>query len=277
MRLLDDLPILRRLLGVLPLILLTSPAYACEPLVPFMILFQNPVALGLFKGLRAPLWGVLLLLAIMGLKIVVFFLKSRFRSPWAVGFMILANLMTTLIGAMVAFLAAAPAFLALPCVLFLFLVFLPAVRSLKENQDLFQGNAFPKIDSPSFAATLLTLMAAISGLCFLWLPEMEVIHVPWLYWPLKIVLCAVAILLSLFIGVIYEERIIAGLYGRLKGERVSFLEPVFWSNVAGITLALTILAVPAFIERLKTEDFLIDRHHLSSGSIDIQWPPDDRG
>ena len=231
-----------RTIGILGIFLVTTQtALGCQPLIPLALLFGGPAFWSLVTGTLVA-FGVIVLV-----KCGIFLALSDFRSFWAVLFILLANVATSLVGAAAGFLFAAP-MLILPGLLFLFVLYLPAARGLKRN-------GITQVPASTISAGLVSIVFLSTLLFGL---SQGVLHQPLIYWPLKVLFCFLGVSLSLTVGVFYEEGIVAGLYKRVRTGEKRFLKPILISNLAGGLLAVSISAAIALPERLLYPNFLLD-------------------
>lgn len=216
--------------------------YANEPLVPLIMLFLAPTTLG--GAVFASLLGFILILMI---KCVVFVLKSDFKSIAAVFYVLIANVISTLVGLVVAVMFTSSDVL-FGGIIILFLVCLLPARRLKQVKHFAKNSTW-------FIAFALTLVTLITVVIFSFMIGYQ--SSPHIYWPMKIFLSTIAIVISLSISVLYEEAVIAKLYKIQKKEEKSFLTPVIWSNIVAVGIIVLIGAIIALPARLKSPDFLI--------------------
>jgi len=216
--------------------------YANEPLVPLIMLFLAPTTLG--GAVFASLLGFILILII---KCVVFILKSDFKSGAAVFYILIANIVSTFVGLVVAMMFTSSDVL-LMGIIVLFLVFLLPARRLKRIKHFAKNPIW-------FIAFVLTLVTLITVVIFSFMIGYQ--SSPHIYWPMKIFLSTLAIIISLVISVLYEESVIAKMYKTRKKEEKSFLTPVLWSNIFATGIIVLIGAIIALPARLKSPDFLI--------------------
>lgn len=216
--------------------------FANEPLIPLIMLFLAPTTLG--GAAFASLLGFILILII---KYVVFILKSDFKSGAVVFYILIANIVSTFVGLVVAMMFTSSDVL-LMGIIVLFLVFLLPARRLKRIKHFGKNSTW-------FMAFVLTLVTLITVVIFSFMIGYQAS--PHIYWPMKIFLSTIAIIISLLISVLYEEAVIAKLYKIQKKEEKSFLIPVIWSNIVAVGIIVLIGAIVALPTRLKSPDFLI--------------------
>jgi hypothetical protein len=231
-------------IAMIGFILLLAPAflYANEPLVPLIMLFLAPTTFG--GVVFASFLGFLLILLV---KCIVFILKSDFKTIRAVLYVLVANVVSTLVGTVVAMMFTSSDILFMGIIV-LFIVFLIPARRLRHYKR-FEKN------STWFIAFALTLITLITIVIFSFMIGYQAS--PHIYWPLKVILSTIAIVISLLISVLYEEAVIAKFYKLQTKEEKSFITPVLWSNIIGVGLIVLVGAIIALPARLKSPDFLI--------------------
>ena len=227
------------------LLLLPACASACEPLVPIIWAFLAPTAVGGF--IFASGVGFIVIVAI---KCAVFVWKSDFKSWSAVFYMLIANIVSTAVGIVVAVIAGNPMFI---FVIVGFLVLLVAYTPpAKRLHRLGKLSRIPEAG----ISLLLSLMTVATVFLFLFAAGVMEEGSLRLYWLLKIGASILAIGLSLFISVAYEETVISALYRRFREETRSFMTPVLWANIIALFLIMLIGAAVALPKRLASPDFL---------------------
>ncbi len=226
-------------------LIVPSSASACEPLVPLIWVFLAPTAVGGF--LFASAVGFALVVAV---KCGIFVWKSDFKSWSAVLYVLVANIVSTAVGGVVAVVAGNPILVFLVVgFLILFLAYLPVGRRVRElNRSL-------KIPTPSIALVLTGITIATSFLFGCAAGEMLADRLGF-YWILKVSASIAGIGLSLIISVVYEETVISGLYGRFQKRPKSFMNAVLWANIVAILLLTFIGAGLALPKRFASPDFL---------------------
>lgn len=222
--------------------LIPLSAYACEPLIPLLILFAPPATLGGF--LLTSVYGFLLIVAI---KCGAFIWKSDFKSLWAILYFVVANVASTVVGIVVSSMFSASMFLIIG-VFVLYAVFLLPARRLREFR---QFSTMPR-KVIAFLLTIIALMTVFLYGLMEWFMEVR-----FLYWPLKIVLSILAIGLSLIISILYEETIISELYRKFQKRPKSFMRPVIWCNILILFVVAVAGAAIALPKRLASPDFFL--------------------
>jgi hypothetical protein len=215
-------------------------AHANEPIVPIMILLAGPGPLGLF-------FGGIGFFVVVGIKIWVFFWKSDFRSPHIIWYVFFSNIISTIIGAIVAVMFTS-SYAFLPGGAILYLIFLIPARRLRQFKPFARTSSYILAFGLLFL-TYITVVAfgVMSGNY----------ATPYVYWPLKILMATLGVGISLIISVLYEEAIIAGMHKRRFKQVKSFVQPVLWGNIIALGIFMLIGAAIALPQRLRSPDFLI--------------------
>jgi hypothetical protein len=223
-------------------ILIASPAFACEPVVPFMQVMVPALALS----------GSMLVLAmavIVKSTLFAFFERrlQRLRAAWR---MFLGNVLTSFIGLLVAvMIASSPGVWLVGVPLVCFLCWLPS-RRLVNTAPL----AWLARISPVALAGVMTsdLMAS----CILFMAGRGAIetHQLALYWIVKVTAIFLALFASMTLTTVWEEWVIWRLSSR--PENIGFFTSVLRTNLYVLVLVMAIAAVLIFPKRLKSPDFL---------------------
>lgn len=220
-------------------------SFACEPVVPLVMLCSGTTILGAIA--TTSLWGLLIAVVI---KCIVFLWKSDFRKPKAIYYVTIANLYSMIPGIMIAIVFSAPALAMFGIgVAFLYLAFLIPAKHLSKYER------FEKLRPRSIAFILFAVSLATAVLWGLAMAIQDTSYVG--YWSLKIVYSIIAIGVSFLISVVCEDAIVTRLYERDYGGKKSFLEPVIWCNVVVFIVVVGIAAAIAIPERLGSPGFLI--------------------
>lgn len=232
------------LLGVS--VLLANRAWACEPVVPFMQVMVPALALS---------GSVLVLLAAVLTKSALFAVfEKRLPALRAALRMFLGNVLTSLIGLLVAVMIASSAgiwFGGVPLVCFL--CWLPSKRLVKMAPVRWLGRA-----SPAIVAGVMT--TALLGSCILFMVGRNAIetHHLALYWLVKIAAISLALFASVALTTVWEEWVIWRLSSR--PERTEFFAPVLRSTLYVVLLVMAVAAGFILPKRVKSPDFLARRH-----------------
>jgi len=217
-------------------------ALACEPVIPLAMLIAGPyVVAGSLIGL----------LAAITLKCTIFSLSERkLAGARAARLMLLANIITSIVGLFVALAVAAPAvLLALPLIYWLTLS--PA-RRLKHRV----GPRWPRWLPPWATALLLTFSLVISYVLFFWSRELA-LDAPVTYWLLKLGYVYAALAISMGLTTLWEEALVARW--AKAAATVSYFPAVLRSNLYAFLVLMLIAAVRVLPERLESANFLLIR------------------
>jgi hypothetical protein len=227
--------------------LCAAPATACEPIMPFFRAAGGPAALG------GSVVGLLLAVAV---KCAVFAaLQKRLSFARAAAFMLLGNVLTTVIGVIAAALVASTIpvwFFTLPIVWLLCLR--PAERIRRAALTSWLGRR-----SASSLAAIMVVAFAVS--CFMFVVAQGAIYTDHLavYWSIKLAAIYVALLVSIALTAFWEEWVVWRLAGGDVLDR-AFVVPAIRSNLVvffGVALYAAVLIFPS---RIKAHDFLVHRH-----------------
>ncbi len=218
------------------------PAFACEPVIPLAMLIAGPyVVAGSLIGLFAA----------VTLKCTIFSLSEpKLPRARAARLMLCANIVTSLVGLLVAAAVAAPAVLvALPLV---FWLTLSPSRRLKR----WLGARWPQWLPPWATALLLTMSLMVSYVLFL-LSLKVALDAPVAYWLLKLGYVYAALAISIGLTTLWEEALVARWAKVSVG--VSYFPSVLRSNLYTFLALLLIAAVRVLPERFETANFLLIR------------------
>ncbi|ABF43757.1 hypothetical protein Acid345_4758 [Candidatus Koribacter versatilis Ellin345] len=227
------------------MLLITQPALACEPVIPFIM--TTVPALGLHS-----LW---VLAGAVAVKCVLFTrFERRLPSGRAAWGMFVGNIYTTFLGILVAGLIGSASdliiwMIAAPIVFGL--CWLPARRLIAESR-------VPSPSSRGGAAALLTTAFFVS--CYLFLIGQVAIDTRQLvvYWIVKIAAISIALFASVSLTTIWEEWTVWRVNSRPEG--VSYFPSVLRTNLYVLILVLLVPAAINLPKRLHSPDFLTRRH-----------------
>ena len=244
---------IRYLLSLGLLLIATSPAFACEPVLPFMQVMVPALALSR---------SILVLVAAVTVKSVLFAMFEsglpRVAAAWR---MFLGNILTSFIGLLVAvMIASGPVWIVGAPLAFLF-CWMPARRLVKQAPLRWFGNR-------SAAALAAIMTAAFLASCILFMVGQEAIssHQLLLYWGLKVSAIFLALIASVGLNTIWEEWAIWRLSLRPAGR--GFFASVLRANLYVLILVMAVPAVLILPKRLKSPDFLAKRHVVNTGNAD---------
>jgi hypothetical protein len=223
---------------------LTGRALACEPVIPFMQAMMP--ALAFSRSI------VILVMAVVVKSILFSVFDCRLPRPRAAWRMFLGNVLTSLVGLLVAIMLGSGAAWIVGAPLAYLLCWLPARRLVKEAPLPWLARL-----SPALVAGIMTM--ALLASCFLFMAGQEVIttHRLTLYWILKLVAIALALFASVALTTIWEEWVIWRLSSGPVG--TNFFVSALRANLYVLMLVLAVPAVLILPKRLKSPDFLAKR------------------
>ncbi len=222
------------LLGIMP-----AACLACEPIVPMAMLYSGTTLFGTI-ALKS---GIGLLLAVV-IKCLVFYWKSDFKNIRAIGYMILANVYSTIPGILLGITFSVPML-----ILLAYPILLIPSHNMKEYKPFRRLGTFG-------SAGVLFVLLLIS--MFVFAAAMGAQEGPAAgYWGLKVLYCILAVGISFIISVVCEDRVITYLYTRKYKTQKSFLDAVLWANIAVFLVIFGIGAAIALPQRLASPNFLI--------------------
>lgn len=234
----------RYTLVIAALLLAASRAAACEPVVPFMQVMTPALAL---SGSLLVLAGAVLvksaLFAIFERRI------PRLVAAWR---MFLGNILTSLVGLLVAAMIGSGAMWLIGVPLVCLLCWLPARRLVKAAPLAWLART-----SPAALAGLMTF--ALLASCILFTLGQGAIraHQLLLYWIIKLAAIFLALLASITLTTVWEEWAIWRLSGRPEG--TEFFKSALRANLYVLVLVMAVPAALILPKRLKSPDFLAKR------------------
>jgi hypothetical protein len=221
-------------------------AWACEPVVPFMQVMVPALALS---------GSVLVLLAAVLIKSALFAVfEKRLPHLRAAVRMFIGNVLTSLVGLLVAVMIASSAGIWLVGVpLVCFVCWLPSRRLVKVAPIRWLGRT-----SPAIVAGIMT--TAPLGSCILFMAGRDALetHQLVLYWIVKLAAIFLALFASVVLTTIWEEWAIWRLSSRPEG--TDFFAPVLRATLYVVLLVMAVAAAFILPKRLKSPDFLARRH-----------------
>ena len=248
-----DISKTRYLLSLGVLLIASSAAFACEPVLPFMQVMVPALALSR---------STIVLVAAVILKSVLFAMFEsglpRLAAAWR---MFLGNVLTSFIGLLVAVMIASwPVWIVGAPLAFLF-CWMPARRLVKQAPLLWFGKR-----SPAALAAIMT--AAFLASCSLFMVGQEAIsaHQLLLYWVLKVSAIFLALIASVGLTTIWEEWAIWRLSSRPAGR--GFFASVLRANLYVLILVMAVPAALILPKRLKSPEFLAKRHVVNTDKAD---------
>lgn len=227
-------------LAVLGTLALPSTASACEPAIQLLILYAGP---GLFA------FGTLGLGVIA--KCAVFaFLERDLKRTDAFGYLFLGNVVTTVIGVLMAICLSAPV-LALAMIPMVYMLSLaPARRLIEKSGWPWAGHR----RASQLARGMVILLLASSILFVLASSALDSKRYA-LYWLLKLGYIVPGLIISIGLTALWEESVVGRMAAR-KGIDRYFLTNVVRANYLMFGLALLVMAAQTIPRRLKSEGFL---------------------
>jgi len=230
-----------RYLGAVTLFMLISPSssFGCEPIVPLVQLFGPPLLLTkslLFLGL-----AVLL-------KLIAFVYFERSISWYkAVSFMLIANILSSVIGVLAAWPVATPAAFLIGIPLVYGISLLPA----KQLTQRFKLETRARFNHRVIACFITVLYLTSVGL---WGGAEGAFKTENLgeYWVLKLAYIYIALIISMGLTIFYEEWVVSKLTKR--GQEVTpFLVSVTRANLVTMLFIMSVAAVMILPRRMGTE------------------------
>jgi len=220
-------------------------AHACEPVVPFMQAVAPTLA---FSG------SLLMLAGAVVVKSALFAVFERrlprLHAAWR---MFLGNVLTSIVGLLVAaMIGSGPIWLVgVPVVCFL--CWLPSRRLVKVAPLAWLARMRPIGLAAMMTGTLLAS-------CILFAAGQAAIgaHQLALYWAIKLVAIFLALLASVTLTTVWEEWVIWRLSSRPEGN--GFFASVLRTNLYVLVLVMAVPAVLILPKRLKSPDFLARGH-----------------
>ncbi|MFC1461922.1 hypothetical protein ACFLQR_05345 [Verrucomicrobiota bacterium] len=240
-----------RCLILLSILSIAVPAWACEPVVPLAVLYAGEFSLAIIAH------SVPFLFAVVGVKCAAFIWFSRRLLPWykAILLMVIANVVSTLIGIVASIPFAVPIFLIGIIPLVFGLSLFPARRYSRWLSDQFKNPIQPRT-----VAWIVTLMFIGSTVLF-FLATGLVEHSSrislWWYWLVKIVYVYIALLLSTGLTIYIEDGTISSLAKQTNDKQTPYLAAVARANLLALLLITIVGAIKTLPARLASPDFLI--------------------
>jgi hypothetical protein len=225
---------------------LPVPAYACEPVMPLVILFGLPII---------SLAGVVLIKALM-----FAFLEKSLPRLKAFGLMIAANLFSSLIGLALNLGASVPTLSIVAALLVIIVSILPARRFIQYNPW-----GLLKSWPPVVLAVVVGVLYFATFLLFYAAMGLLDNSMYALYWPLKFIYIMIALIISIFLTTFWEEWAVVTM-AKKDG---TVLMAALKANLIAFLIILAFLAAKTLPERIKAEHFLIQLQHPYTQSVMI--------
>lgn len=231
--------ILKFISAVLLLAIVPTGCFACEPIVPLAMLYSGTTLFGAIA-----LKSLIGLLIAVVIKCLVFYWKSDFKNVRAIGYMIFANVYSTIPGVLLGMTFSVPTM-----ILLAYPILLIPAHNMKDYKPFRRLGMF---GSAGILFALLFISLFVFG------AAMNAQEGPATgYWALKVLYCILAVGISFTISVVCEDRVISFLYTRKYKTQKSFLDPVIWANIAVFLVIFGIGAAIALPQRLASPNFLI--------------------
>jgi len=225
--------------AVLLLAIVPTGCFACEPIVPLAMLYSGTTLFGAIA-----LKSLIGLLIAVVIKCLVFYWKSDFKNVRAIGYMIFANVYSTIPGILLGMTFSVP-----------MLILLAYPIMLIPSHNMKEYKPFRRLGTFGSAAILFALLF-IS--LFVFGAAMSAQEGPATgYWALKVLYCILAVGISFTISVVCEDRVITYFYTKKYKTQKSFLDAVLWANIAVFLVIFGIGAAIALPQRLASPNFLI--------------------
>ena len=240
----------RSSIWVLGFLSLATPTLACEPILPLAQLLAGSTALGPVLLTRSLLW----LLAAIAIKCLAFTCFEK-RLSWgkAAWFMFVANIVSTIPGALIAVITASGplggVLLALP------IIFVLGWKLRQRTSRLPQSTCRLSISGgTAMIAFVLFFVASMIfyGFAQSFLENRDHAN----YWFVKLLFATLVACTGIVMSAVLEESVIAGLATKSAGH-LSFYTPVFRANYITLGAILFITAVSTIPTRLRSPGFLI--------------------
>lgn len=218
------------------------PAHACEPVVPFIYTVAP-----LF-GFSAASGSAVVLLVVVAAKSVLFaFFERRIPRIRAAALMFLGNVLTSIIGVLVASIGSGAGWIGLGIV---------AVSGWLPSRRL--AEVAPRKwfmpTSRVSAAILITGSLLASLVLFAAAQGAIYSHAMAAYWAIKLLAIFLALLASITLTTAWEEWVI---WRYSRDRSIEYFEPVLRTNLYVLLLLMTVGAAIMLPKRLKSPDFLV--------------------
>lgn len=232
-----------RFFGLVAMLTVAGRAQACEPVLPFIQVVAPTLALS----------GSMLVLAVaVVVKSALFaFFERRLPSLAAAWRMFLGNVLTSLVGVLVAGMIGSGPLWLVGVPLVWLLCWLPSRRLVKAAPLAWLSRT-----SPAVLAVIMT--SALLASCILFgVGQVAIMaHQLLLYWIMKLVAIFLALLASVTLTTVWEEWVIWRLS---RPEGAGYFVSVLRTNLYVLVLVMAVPAVLILPKRLKSPDFLAKR------------------
>ena len=240
-------------LGAVAAFAFGETANACEPILPFIKVVGGP-------GMLTSSWIVLL--AAVTLKAIIFsFSQKKLTVPNAFVLMVAGNILTTVIGVIVAALIGSGPIMFVGAFIVWPLCYLPAKRVLAVAK-------YPWLKKFSAGGWAALMAVALVVSCFLFgisslFADSNHLTV---YWIWKLAAVYTALVVSIALTSFWEEWVVWKL-SRSPVEFTGYVKPVIRANLVVLLCVMLLAAGIALPQRLKSPNFLVRLgliHHTTS-------------
>jgi hypothetical protein len=247
-------------ISLFALLVMLTPAslMACEPMVALALIFLGPLHL-------LKISAVLVISIVLAKSLLFAYYERSLSWHKAIVYMCLANLFSTLMGIVASLPFGAPSLISIAVVVAVSI--LPAKRLKQLYPTLFIAKW-----SPISIALLVAFALYVTMLLFMASQGAVTIRAYGLFWVLKLGYVYVALLISLFLTVFWEEWVIAALAQR-PTVSATLMKSVFHANLIALLLIMAIAAAIILPMRLNSPDFLVQRSSSPSKSNSIVVMP----
>lgn len=234
-----------RIIFVITTVLLaTKISYGCEPILPLAQVVGGPAYL-LFS-----FWA---LLAAVVLKSILFSQLQhnlpKFRAAW---YMVVGNLLSTVVGIGVMMVFMLPGILPATLVITWMISSIPSKRLVLVSENVF----IRRLGSTGVSFVLIGLLI-LSLIAFAAAQNAASAERLTLYWFLKVLYVDFALIVSLLLTTFWEEWIINRMADQ-NWEDSSFVLPAFRSNAIVLGIASIVAALMMLPKRFQSADWLVE-------------------
>jgi hypothetical protein len=231
-------------------------AHACEPILPFITVVGGP-------GILIGSWVALLAAVI--LKSVIFsFLQKKLSFPRAFMLMVAGNILTTVVGFLVAALIGSGPIMFFGALIVWPLCILPAKRAIAAVNHPW----LKRFTAGSLAAVMaLALVAScfLFGISSLFADSNHL----GVYWIWKLTAVYTALIVSIVLTAFWEEWVVWKL-SRCPVEYTGYVQPVIRANLVILLCVMLFAAGVALPQRLKSHNFLVKLGLIPSISLEVK-------
>jgi hypothetical protein len=240
-----------KLACILLLVLSSTTAQACEPIIPFMQVVAGPGFLT---------QSLLVLMFVVLVKSLAFAKWQKNIGPFrAFVFMVIGNVLTTVIGFVAAAMIGSGSIWIIGAPIVFALCYLPAKR-------LVAAVPHPKLAGSNPAAIAALMTAGLFVSCFLFgFAQYELIETSLTaYWIGKVIAVYVALIVSIALTAFWEEWVVWRL-SRCRTNEAGFAQPVIRANLLVLLLVMLVSAGFMLPKRLHARGFLVPTTEWKNG------------